>query len=131
MVRNLLEAREHTVAIALDEKETSVAHHFGAAPAFLVLRIRKGRVVSREVRPNTHKCVHPSGTLGCWEVMEQVLPDVRVVISAGMGENAYVGLLRRDVLPLVTQETDLEEAIRAYLRGRLREDPDLVHPPLK
>jgi len=127
----LPESREHKVAIAITEGEQHVASHFGAAPLFLVLRVKKGKAISREVRTNTEKCIHASGTLGCWEVMERVLPDVRVVISSGMGENAYVGLLRRDVLPLVTDETDVEEAIRAYLHDRLRENVELVHPPLK
>jgi predicted Fe-Mo cluster-binding NifX family protein len=128
-VRKLPESREHRVAIAVTEDERHVASHFGAAPRFLVLRVKKGRVIAREVRTNTDKCIHASGTLGCWDVMERVLPDVRVVISSGMGENAYVGLLRRDVLPLVTDETAVEEAIRSYLHDRLYENPSLVHPP--
>jgi len=46
-----------------------------------------------------------------------------------MGENAYVGLLRRDVLPVTTSEEEVERAVEAYLRGRLEEDPGRVHPP--
>lgn len=125
------ESREHRVAIAVMEDERHVASHFGAAPRFIILKVKNGKVTAREVRTNTDKCIHASGTLGCWEVMEKVLPDVRVVISAGMGENAYVGLLRRDVLPLVTEETDVEQAVRDYLHDRLQENPGLVHPPFK
>lgn len=110
------ELREHRVAIAITEDERHVASHFGAAPLFLVLGVSPGKVSSREVRTNTDKCIHASGTL-------------RVVVSSGMGENAYMGLLGRDVFPLVTDETGVEEAIRSYLHDRLHENPSLVHPP--
>jgi hypothetical protein len=50
-------------------------------------------------------------TIRCWEIIDRILSDVRVVIAAGMGENSYVGLLKRNVLPLVTEEIDHEKAL--------------------
>jgi predicted Fe-Mo cluster-binding NifX family protein len=123
-------SKEHKIAIAT-RNGTKVAEHFGAAPIFVVLTIKRGKVTAREIRANTMICSHEDWQVGsCWDLMETLLPDVRVVISTGMGENAYVGLLRRDVLPLVTTETDLERAVREYLAGRLQEDPGLVHKPI-
>jgi len=66
---------------------------------------------------------------GCWELMEELLPDVRVVICRGMGENAYVGMLRRDVLPITTEEENAGEAMADYLKDRLKDHPELVHQP--
>lgn len=121
--------KEHKVAIATRDG-TGVCPHFGMADEFHVFTISGGRVERREVRVNICPCSHREGgrTAGCWDVVEELLPDVKVVICAGMGENAYVGILRRDILPLVTGETTIEEALRAYMKGELRENQDRVHP---
>ena len=92
-------SHEHKVAIATqDGKE--MAEHFGSAPIFLVYTLREGRVIDIETRSNSSNYASAEKDEGCWQVIEELLPDVKVVISHGMGENAYVGLLRRDVLPL-------------------------------
>ncbi len=122
--------RPHKVAVATIDGKT-LAEHFGSAPLFVVCTVENGKVVEREMRQNRLECRGGSGTRkpGCWELMESLLPDVRVVICRGMGENAYVGLLRRDVLPVTVHEEDIERALEAYLKGNLQEDPRLVHDP--
>ena len=122
--------REHKVAVAtLDGKK--IADHFGAAPLFAVFTVRKGKVLDWEMRANREGCSRDEEDTraGCWELMERLIPDVRVVICRGMGENAYVGLLKRDVLPVTTPEVEVERAVEAYLCGRLEEDRGRVHPP--
>jgi predicted Fe-Mo cluster-binding NifX family protein len=122
-------AGEHKVAVATrDGKE--IASHIGSAPIFNIYTIREGQVVARESRENHRQCPsHTESTrVGCWQLIEEVLPDVKVVISHGMGENAYVGLLRRDVLPITADEKDAEEAVRRYLDDRLSDNPQLIHP---
>ena len=122
--------REHKVAVATTDGK-KIADHFGSAPLFAVYTVEKGRVLDWEVRANREGCSREEDDTqaGCWELMERLLPDVRVVICGGMGENAYVGLLRRDVLPVTTPEDDVERALEAYLKGRLEDDHGLVHPP--
>lgn len=119
---------EHRVAIATEDG-SRIAGHFRSAPLFIVYTVRRGRLVSTETRENTHASAPApgDGQAGCWKVMEEVLDDVRVVIVSGMGENAYVGLLRRDVLPLLTEEEYVDRALEEYLHGRLKEHPELMH----
>lgn len=121
--------KRHKVAVATLDGE-NVCEHFGIAEEFHVFTIEGGRVIDREVRRNIEPCSHRDGgkTGGCWDLVEDLLPDVKVVVSAGMGENAYVGILRRDILPLVTEEVPIESAVQAYLRGELQERSDRVHP---
>jgi predicted Fe-Mo cluster-binding NifX family protein len=121
---------EHMVAVAtLDGK--AIATHFGSAPLFVIYTVTKGKVLGEEVRANRRECskADEDTRVGCWELMEELLPDVRVVICRGMGENAYVGLLRRDVLPITTDEEDAAEAIADYLKDHLKDHPELVHQP--
>ncbi len=122
--------REHKVAVATTDGKR-IAGHFGSAPLFAVYTVAKGRVLDWEMRANREGCSREEDDTqaGCWELMERLLPDVRVVICRAMGENAYVGLLRRDVLPVTTPEEEVEAAVEAYLKGRLVDDPGRVHPP--
>lgn len=121
--------KRHKVAVATQDGR-KVCPHFGIAREFHVFTVEGGRVVEKEVRCNQEPCSHKEGgkTAGCWDLMDDLLTDVRVVISAGMGENAYVGILRRDILPLVTEEVSIEKAVQDYLHGQLRESPGKVHP---
>jgi predicted Fe-Mo cluster-binding NifX family protein len=122
--------QEHKVALAT-ENGKAVAEHFGSAPLFVVYTVRKGKILEEELRVNRRECTRSTEDTqaGCWELIEELLPDVRVVICRGMGENAYVGLLRRDVLPITTDEEDAREAIMAYLGDNLKDDTHRVHRP--
>ncbi|MBN2026945.1 MAG: hypothetical protein JW854_09330 [Actinobacteria bacterium] len=120
--------QEHKVAIATVDGEV-IASHFGLSPYFLVCTINKGRITDRELRENAKgylRSMEESHT-DCWDLIEGMLPDVRVIITSGMGENAYVGFLRRDVLPIITTLSSVEEAVDAYLKDGLKDYPQLVH----
>jgi predicted Fe-Mo cluster-binding NifX family protein len=120
--------REHKVAVASDDG-VCIASHLGSASLFVVYAVKRGRLLGEETRENhiRHSSRLDDSQAGCWEIVEELLPDVRVVISRGMGENAYVGLLRRDVLPITTDEEEVASAIQAYLRGNLVDNPQLIH----
>ena len=128
--RAMISEREHKVAVATVDGRV-IAEDFGSAPLFVVARLRKGKVLEEELRVNRRECPRDAEDTraGCWELMQDLLADVRVVICRGMGESAYVELLRRDVLPITTEEEDAGRAIAAYLRDRLKEDPGRVHRP--
>jgi predicted Fe-Mo cluster-binding NifX family protein len=121
--------RKHKVAVATRDGKR-VCPHFGIAEEFHIFTVDEGRIIGEEIRENREPCSHREGGNkgGCWDLVESLLQDVKVVISAGMGENAYVGILRRDILPLVTEEVPIDEAMKSYLKGDLRESHDRVHP---
>jgi predicted Fe-Mo cluster-binding NifX family protein len=127
-VFDMITMREHRVAIATEDGK-HIASHFRAAPIFVIYTVRQGKFFSAETRVNALAAIPAEidCNADCWKVVDDVLGDVRVVICSGMGENAYVGLLRRDILPLLTDEKYTDRALDEYLRGRLREQPELVH----
>lgn len=122
--------QEHKVAVATENGKV-IAPHFGAAPLFVVYTVIKGKVAFEEFRVNRRDCTRSveDTQASCWELLEELLPDVRVVICRGMGENAYVGMLRRDVLPITTDEKYAQEALASYLKGDLKDNPGRVHRP--
>ncbi len=119
---------EHKVAVATVDGEV-IASHFGCAPYFLVCTVRKGKITCRELRENRKEFLRmrEDSHGDCWDMIEGLLPDVKVMITSGMGENAYVGFLRRDVLPIITTLSGVEEAVDAYLKDGLRDYPQMVH----
>lgn len=123
----MITTRKHKVAIASEDGKR-IAGHFRAAPLFIVYTVRNGRLYASEARVNSLALMPADDecSADCWKVMDEILKDVRVVICSGMGENAYVGLLKRDILPLLTEEVHAEKAMDAYLHGRLKEQPELV-----
>jgi len=118
-VIDMITKRKHKVAIATEDGNR-IASHFRAAPLFIVYTVRSGRLSAAETRTNTLTSPAEEGECNtdCWKVMDEILDDVRVVICSGMGENAYVGLLRRDILPLLTDEEYADNPLAEYLRGR-------------
>jgi predicted Fe-Mo cluster-binding NifX family protein len=124
----MITEREHKVAIATEDGRR-IANHFRSAPIFLVYTIKKGRLSSAESRANSRASIPITNesSAECWKVIDEVLGDVRVMICSGMGENAYVGLLKRDILPLLTGEEYADRALDMYLCDRLKERPELVH----
>lgn len=121
---------KHKVAVALDP-EGRISGHFRISPRFLVVTFDRGKAAGEEVRENPYadEEEREGSDALCWKIMEEILPDVRTVICGGMGESAFAGMLRRDVLPLLTSQKDAKKALDAYLRGRLRHEEGLIHGP--
>ncbi len=122
-------SEKHKIAVAVNAAG-EIEGHFRASPFFEVFTVEEGRVLDYERRANPYSAEEEDAREAlCWKVMEEVLPDVRAVICAGMGESAYAGMLRRDILPLLTPEKDARRALMGYLKGRLRSDERFLHRP--
>lgn len=124
-------ARNSDVRFAVaSDADGAVSMHIGSADLFVVVTMRGARIKSIEKRRNSDKCKpHEDrcGLPGCWNIIENVVPDVKAVICSGIGEKAYVGLLRRDILPIATSVSNVEEAIEKYRSGLLKHESELVH----
>ena len=120
----------HKVAVALDQGGR-ISGHFRASPRFLVVTLDGGKAIREEVRENPYvdEVEREGSDALCWKIMEEILPEVRAVICGGMGESAFAGMLRRDVLPLLTSQKDAKKALDRYMRGRLRHEEGLIHRP--
>lgn len=130
------------VAVATQDGKT-VAQHFGGAPLYAVFSIESGEVISREVRPKAahqHHTGHSQHeahfgeehTLASAEhvthaTMVQNIADCDVVLAGSMGRGAYEALKDYDVEPILTDITSIEEAVAAYIAGKLENLSERVH----
>jgi predicted Fe-Mo cluster-binding NifX family protein len=55
------------------------------------------------------------------------IADCDAVLSRGMGQGMFRNLRRANIRPVLTTIVDVDEALAAFLEGRLQEHPDLVH----
>lgn len=137
------QSKELTMKIALitDDGQT-ISRHFGRATHYLVLSLEDGRVVNRELRPKlghrhfqseheeNHEDEHAE-TAGQHHdrhvSMAEVIADCAVLICGGMGRSAYESMLRLNIKPLVTDLMDVDEAVAAFLDGKLVDHTELLH----
>lgn len=130
------------IAVITDDGKT-ISQHFGRAPFYLVLTIEDGKVIDREMRSKLghnqfSNQPHIEGHHGAGHGfdpashdrhfnMAQAISDCQEVICGGMGMGAYESMKRLNITPMVTQITDIEAAIQAYLEGKLTDHPELLH----
>jgi transcriptional regulator with XRE-family HTH domain/predicted Fe-Mo cluster-binding NifX family protein len=146
--------KELTMKIALitDDGET-ISQHFGRALYYLVLSIDEGVVVERELRDkpghrqfsqqvvgidqpaevHDHDHGHGQGhgmNPGSHQKhlsMAEVIGDCQVLLCGGMGRGAYESMLALNIQPVVTDLRTVDEAVRAFLEGRLVDHTELLH----
>jgi predicted Fe-Mo cluster-binding NifX family protein len=131
------------IALITDDGQ-AVSKHFGRALYYQVVSVDDGQVVSREMRsksghsqfasePGAHEITegHQHGSGPAAEArhtqMAQTIDDCEAVICGGMGSGAYFSLMRRGIKPVVTEVQTIDEAVLAYIEGRLVNREDLLH----
>ena len=100
-----------------DEEGRRLSEHFGRAPYFAVIEIDEGKVVDREVIPNTSE--HFGGYGRPPDRLLSLQPDA--VITVGMGPRALSRFQEADVAVLQAEGLDVEENLRRFLESSLRE----------
>jgi predicted Fe-Mo cluster-binding NifX family protein len=128
---------------------TTINAHFGKARSFLILTVEDGSIVGEEMRQKDqcshghHEHGHRQGAdtvqtvaVGNAPVAPSADPhaqavaaiaDCEVVLSRGMGRGMYANLQRAGIRAVLTDITDVREAVAAFLAGTLHEKPELVH----
>lgn len=115
---------------------TTISAHFGKARYFAVLTIEDGKIVGQELLDRTEPAsVIPgnapdTGSGGAGQQHSQAIApiaDCAVVLSGGMGGGMHLALQRARIRPILTDVADIHEAVTAYIEGRLKNRPDLVH----
>ena len=123
------------------ENGKKVSQHFGRAPLYLVLTAEDGKITARERREkaghNTfggqHRQAH-AGQHGCGRGAErrharmaETIADCQVLIAGGMGGGAYANLKALNIEPVVTDVSDIDEAAKLYLEGKLPHLKERLH----
>jgi predicted Fe-Mo cluster-binding NifX family protein len=125
------------IAVVTDNENT-ISAHFGRAAYFVTFTVEDGRAVHCETRPRVVEPVsggdddarrqgHGQGHhRGCTVTQ---IDDCDVVLARGMGSGMYKNLLHADIHPFLTDVTNIDEAVTAYLEGRLEFRPERVGEP--
>lgn len=128
------------VAVASNDGRT-ISAHFGRSRGFVIFEVNDGEVRQAGYLENTftghalghhHEHAHHSG--GGYHQHHhshrgilEALQDVDVVISHGMGWRIYEDLKSAGKQVFVTEETDVEKAVKMYAEGKLTNLDDLIH----
>ena len=122
----------------VSENGTTICQHFGQAPLYVVLTVENGKIINREKRLrsaigicNCHgdvqtDCHEEHGDHGSNAIslskhsnMADAIADCQVIISGGMGYGAYASLKSRNLEPIITDEDNIDEAVKLFISGEL------------
>jgi predicted DNA-binding protein (UPF0251 family)/predicted Fe-Mo cluster-binding NifX family protein len=130
------------IAVISDDGKT-VSQHFGRAAYYEVFTAADGKITAREQRAKMghqhfsgqeggHE--HQSGPHGFDAVsqnrhagMAETIKDCQVIIAGGMGMGAFASLESYKIEPIITDEPDVETAVKRYLQGNLPNLRELLH----
>ena len=128
---------------AITEDGIVIHQHFGRAPYYLVVTVKDGQIVDRERRPklghaNFASEPHPHQTHGAGHgfdlaaqsrhaQMAAPIDDCEALLCRGMGRGAYQNLQERGIRPILTDIASIDEAVQAYLDGRIVDRVDRLH----
>ena len=130
------------IAVVTDDEKT-ISTHFGQARYYVVLTVQNGKVTEQETRPKVNQKQfagehHHRGEHGDSHGMDrqaqhrharmmEAIDDCQALIARGMGQGAHYSLTSRGIKPVLTDIQDIQEAVEAYLAGKLIENPSRVH----
>lgn len=130
------------IAATTDDGKT-LSQHFGRARHFLVVTVEEGEIAGQELRdkaghhtfaPHEAAAHHAPGPHGVDPAsrdrharMLAVIADCQVLLAGGMGQGMYLNLQEAGIRPVLTELENIQEAIRAFIEGRLVERPEYAH----
>jgi predicted Fe-Mo cluster-binding NifX family protein len=59
--------------------------------------------------------------------MAAAISDCQVLLARGMGAGAYQSVKQAGIRPVVTDIADIDEAVQAYIEGRLVDYSERLH----
>ena len=126
------------IAVASDDGQR-ISQHFGRARGYVVLTIENGHVEKRESRDklghadfgdqNHHGTQHGIGPEEEHRhgMMFAPITDCEVCVVGGMGIGAYENLRSLGIRPIVTDMKSIDEAVKAFIEGRLENHAERIH----
>jgi predicted Fe-Mo cluster-binding NifX family protein len=124
---------------AISDDGVHISQHFGRAEMYVVLTVEDGQILAEETRPKLghgafvsqpHADLDAQGRHGFGagaqsrhQQMAEAIGDCDALIAGGMGWGAYESLKGYGIRPIVTDVTDIREAVSRLLAGDL---PDLM-----
>jgi transcriptional regulator with XRE-family HTH domain/predicted Fe-Mo cluster-binding NifX family protein len=130
------------IAAITDDRKT-ISQHFGRAPYYMVLTIEEGKITNKEIRNKIghnqfHNQGHAEESHGAGHGMDSVshdkhvsmaetISDCKALLCGGMGMGAYESMRRLNIQPVVTEIQDIDEAVQAYIDGKIVDHTEFLH----
>ena len=128
---------------AVSEDGRTISQHFGRAPFYIVVTVEDGKIVSREQRDKVGHA-HFAGEPPAEEPdprghgfdpaaqdrhtrMSAAIADCQALLARGMGAGAYESLKQAGIRPVITDIPTIDEAVQAYLAGRIVDHTERLH----
>jgi predicted Fe-Mo cluster-binding NifX family protein len=128
---------------AITEDGKTISQHFGRAPYYQVMSVEEGQIVNRELRDKLGHAhfAHephapgppgqPHGTDPAAQSrharMAESIADCEALLCGGMGMGAYQSMKELGIRPIVTDIQSIDEAVTAYVEGRIVDQVDRLH----
>lgn len=128
------------IAAITDDGKT-ISLHFGRAPYYLVVTVEEGQIVQREMRDKlshshfANELHEESGQPHGFSPEAQdrhtrmltSIADCEALLCRGMGMGAYQSMQERGIRPVVTDIASIDDAVMAYVEGRLVDHVEKLH----
>jgi predicted Fe-Mo cluster-binding NifX family protein len=130
------------IAVISDDGIT-LSQHFGRASLYVVATVEKGKVMTKETRnkmghqhfaASSHEeHAHGPGhgfdadSQSKHDQMAQNIDDCQVIIVGGMGWGAYESMKSRGLEPVITDVSNIDEALKLYIEGKLPNLMEKLH----
>lgn len=130
------------IAVVTDDGKT-ISQHFGRAPYYHVVTVENGKIVQREMRDklghaqfanDPHEGDQPGQPHGFGPAaqnrhtrMAEAIADCQALLCGGMGRGAYENMRARSIQPIVTDIALIDEAVQAYIEGRIVDQAERLH----
>ena len=128
---------------AITDDGRTISQHFGRASHYLVATVENGQIVNRELREKLghahlvnepHEVETPGQQHGFGPAaqdrhkrMAKAIADCQALLCRGMGAGAYQSMLDRGIRPVVTDIVSIDEAVMAYMQGRIVDHVEKLH----
>jgi predicted Fe-Mo cluster-binding NifX family protein len=128
------------IAVVTDDGVT-ISQHFGRAKYYEVLFVENGNIVKRERRDklghhnfaqdehnrsgNQHGQDESSHNKHI--SMAEAIKDCKILLARGMGNGAYQSMLQLHIKPVVTEISNIDEAVQAVITGTIIDHTEKLH----
>jgi predicted Fe-Mo cluster-binding NifX family protein len=130
---------------AVSDDGATISEHFGRAPFYVVVTVEDGRITGRETRdklghaqfagepgeparePDPRGHGFDPAAQDRHARMAAAIADCGVMLARGMGAGVYASMEAAGIRPVVTDVTDIDAAVAAYLAGGLQDHVEKLH----
>jgi predicted Fe-Mo cluster-binding NifX family protein len=128
------------IAFVTDDHRT-ISAHFGRATFYEVITVENGKVTQQETRlkPGHNQFANephdePGHAHGLGPAAEgrharmlEPVRDCQVLVARGMGQGAYNNLKSSGIQPILSDISEIDQAVKAYMDGLLVDHMERLH----